>query len=221
MGGKRTKVIGEMEGRQARWYARQRMTPSQRVAVRGRAHQLQSSLQAGARVLEVASGPGLLAIELARSERLTVVGLDVSQTMVEIAIENAAREGVAVKFEHGDVAQLPFADGSFDLVVCQAAFKNFSEPRRALDEIYRVLAPGGRAEIDDLSKEASTGEIEEEVRKMGLSKLNAFVTKWILATVLRRRAYSRAQIEQLASSSAFGSCLFARDGIGFTVTLSR
>jgi ubiquinone/menaquinone biosynthesis C-methylase UbiE len=221
MEGKRTKLIGEMEGRQARWYARQRMTPSQLESVRGRARQLLSGLKAGARVLEVASGPGLLAIELARSERVTVVGLDVSQTMVEIAIENAAREGVAVKFEHGDVAQLPFADESFDLVVCQAAFKNFTEPKRALDEIHRVLAPGGRAEIDDLSKEASADEIDEEVQKLGLSRLNAFVTKWILATVLRRRAYTRAQMEQLAESSAFGSCLFARDGIGFTVTLSR
>jgi ubiquinone/menaquinone biosynthesis C-methylase UbiE len=221
MNDKRSKVIGEMEGRRARWYARQRMTPSQRAGVRERAGRLESGLKAGARVLEVASGPGLLAIELARSGRLAVLGLDVSRTMVEIASENAAREGVAVKFERGDVVQLPFPDASFDLVVCQAAFKNFAEPKRALDEIYRVLSPGGRAEIDDLSKEASTAEIGAAVRKMQLSRFNAFLTKWILATVLRRRAYSRAQIEHLASSSAFGSCRFARDGIGFTVTLLR
>ena len=215
------KWIGEMEGWQARWYARQRTTSSQLAVVRARARQLESSLKAGARVLEVASGPGLLSIELARSGRLTVVGLDISHSMVEIAIENAAREGVAVRFEHGDVAQLPFADASFDLVVCQAAFKNFTEPKRALAEFYRVLKPGGRAEIDDLSREASSAEIGDEVRKMGLSRLNAFATKWILATLLRRRAYSRAQIEQLAASSAFPSHQFARDGIGFTVTLSR
>ena len=218
---KRSKVIGEMEGRRARWYARQRTTASQLAVVRARARQLESSLKEGAKVLDVASGPGLLSIELARSGRLTVVGLDVSHTMVEIAIENAVREGVAVSFQHGDVARLPFADASFDLVVCQAAFKNFTEPKRALDEIYRVLMPGGRAEVDDLSREASTAEIAAEVRKMGLSRLNAFVTKWILATVLRRRAYSRVQIEQLASSSAFGSYQFARDGIGFTVTLAK
>ena len=217
----RTKLIGEMEGRRARWYARQRMTPSQLTVVRERARRLEASVNAGAKVLEVASGPGLLAIELARSGRLSVVGLDVSPTMVEIANENAARERIAVQFQQGDVARLPFADASFDLVICQAAFKNFTEPKRALDEIYRVLTPGGRAEIDDLSREASTAEIGAEVGRMGLSRFNAFLTKWILATVLRRRAYSRAQIEQLASSSAFGSCRFVRDGIGFTVTLSR
>ncbi len=217
----RRKMIGEMEGRQARWYARQRATPSQLALVRERAQKLASSAKAGAKVLEVASGPGLLAIELARSGRLTVIGLDVSRTMVDIASENAAREGVAVSFRHGDVAELPFADASFDLLVCQAAFKNFVEPAQALAEMHRVLAPDGRAEIDDLCHEATIAEIDEEVRTMQLSRFNAFVTKWVLATVLRRRAYSRAQMERLAAASAFGSCSFARDGIGFTVTLAR
>jgi len=221
MGEKRFKMIGEMEGRQARWYARQRKTPSQLEAVRARAAQLEASLAPGARVLEVAAGPGLLAIELARSGRLTVTGVDISHTMVEIAQENAREASVSVDFQHADVVALPFEAGTFDLVVSQAAFKNFTEPKCALAELHRVLKPGGRAEIDDLSREASTAEIDAEVKTMQLSGFNAFATKWILATVLRRRAYSRAQVEQLASQSPFASCVFERDGIGFKLQLSR
>ena len=50
---------------------------------------------------------------------------------------------------------MPFDSGSFDFVYCRAAFKNFSEPIRAIDEMNRVLKPGGKAVIVDLRKDAS------------------------------------------------------------------
>jgi ubiquinone/menaquinone biosynthesis C-methylase UbiE len=67
-------------------------------------------------------------------------------------------------------------------VICRAAFKNFTDPLGALDEIYRVLAPGGQASIIDLRKECSPAEIEVEVESMALSPLNAL---WTRATFRR------------------------------------
>src|SRR5437879_1238749 len=119
----------EMEGPIARWYAKVRGSQSQLEAYRAQAAQLTSGLSEGARVLEVGPGPGYLSVEMARLRRFDVTALDISRTFVEIGSENARRAGVSVDFRNGDVANMPFGAGSFDLVVCQAAFKNFTLPR--------------------------------------------------------------------------------------------
>src|SRR5438270_721276 len=145
----------EMEGPIARWYARIRGSASQLEAYRKQALHLTTGLRDGARVLEVAPGPGYLAIEMARPGRIHVTGLDISRTFVEIAGENASQAGVTVEFRQGDVARMPFETESFDLVVCQAAFKNFTQPRSALAEMHRVLRAGGSAVIQDMSRAAT------------------------------------------------------------------
>jgi 2-polyprenyl-3-methyl-5-hydroxy-6-metoxy-1,4-benzoquinol methylase len=88
MSKKRFKLVPEMEGRMARWYARQRATESQLAAVRKPATKLTHGLSNGARVLEFAPGPGYLAVEIARLGRFDVTGLDISPTFVAIAWGN-------------------------------------------------------------------------------------------------------------------------------------
>src|SRR5262245_27151270 len=90
---RRRLLLPEMEGMTARWYARQRGTPSQVAVFREQAARLTAGLPSGADVLEVAPGPGYLAVELARPARFQVTGLDISRTMVEIAHENATAAG--------------------------------------------------------------------------------------------------------------------------------
>jgi len=221
MNRKRFKLVPEMEGTLARWYARQRGTESQVKAWRNLASRLTEKLSNDAAVLEVAPGPGYLAIEMARLGRLYVAGLDISRTFVEIARENARQARVSVDFRHGDVAKIPWETGSFDLIVCQAAFKNFSQPLIALEEIHRVLRAGGMAVIQDLSRDASRAEIGREVTGMKLSWLNAFVTKLVLGTMLRRRAYSPARFERLVAESSFRACEIRKDGIGMEVRLRK
>jgi ubiquinone/menaquinone biosynthesis C-methylase UbiE len=116
---------------------------------------------------------------------------------------------------------MPFDSASFDRVVCQAAFKNFPQPVRALDEMHRVLRTDGTAVIQDLSKDASNAEIDQEVRAMKLSRFNAFMTKFVLATLLRRRAYSPAKFKQVVAESAFRTCEIRKDGIGMEVWLRK
>lgn len=217
---RRRLLLPEMEGITARWYARQRGTLSQIAVFREQAAQLTAGLPDGAGVLEVAPGPGYLAIEIARLGRFQVTGLDISRTMVEIATENAAAAGVEVDFRHGDATAMPFADESFDLIVCQAAFKNFRRPVSALNEMHRVLRPGGVAVIQDLRSDASAADIDQEVKSQKLGALNGFITKRILGR-LRNRAYSTLQFERLVAESSFPTCSINTDGIGLEVRLLR
>lgn len=108
----------------------------------------------GARILEVGCGPGHLSTRLARDQALEVTGLDLDPAMIERARANAARseiQGRAPRFVEGDVASLPFDDSSFDLVVSTFSMHHWSDPTAGLSEIARVLRPGGRVLLWDLT----------------------------------------------------------------------
>jgi ubiquinone/menaquinone biosynthesis C-methylase UbiE len=210
----------EMEGPIARWYARVRGSESQRELNRKEAARLTSALQDGAGVLEVAPGPGYFAIEVARLGRFDVAALDISHTFVDIARRNAREARVSVDFRQGDVAALPFPAGVFDLVVCQAAFKNFTLPNTALAEMHRVLAPSGTAVIQDMNHDATHADIADEVKGMRLDWFATFTTSATLE-MLRRRAYTRAQFEQLVAGSPFRTCDITTQGIGLEVLLKK
>lgn len=140
---------------------------------------------------------------------------------MRIARENAHRAGVDIDFQHGDVAQMPFASNPFDFVVCQAAFKNLPDPVAALDEIHRVLWPGGRASIYDLRKDAPADAIDEEIRSMRLSPLNALFTRWTFRFGLLREAYTRDRLDAVVCRSRFGTGEVRIDGIGFELRLQK
>lgn len=210
----------EMEGAVARWYAGVRRSGSQAEEFRRQAAQLTKDLPEGAAVLEVAPGPGYMAIEMARLGPFHVSGLDISRTFVQIATENARQAGVSIDFQQGDAAVMPFAAESFDLVVCQAAFKNFVHPASALFEMHRVLRKGGRAVIQDMSSAASHDDIAKEVAGMELGWLSTFTTKATLE-MLKRRAYSPARFERLVAESPFRTCEISTGGISLEVRLTK
>jgi ubiquinone/menaquinone biosynthesis C-methylase UbiE len=208
-----------MEGWIARWYARN--TAKSMAEFRADARRVAAQLRDGGRVLEVAPGPGYLAVELAKLGGYRIVGLDVSASFVRMATANAAEAGLDVTFRHGDAAAMPFDDASFDLVVCRAAFKNFSRPVRALAEMHRVLAAGGKAVVIDLRPDASPAAIDAHVAGMGLGWFDALMTRWIFKHSLIKRAYSQAQFRQMASQTPFGACEICEDPIGMTVSLVK
>ncbi|HTZ62152.1 MAG TPA: class I SAM-dependent methyltransferase [Thermoplasmata archaeon] len=209
-----------MEGAIARWYDRTRGTPTQVAAWQRQAVETVASLPAGAQVLEVAPGPGYFSVELARTGRARVTALEISRTFVEIAQRRAALAGVGLDVRQGDAARMPFPDNSFDLVVCQAAFKNFSRPQAAVNEMYRVLRPGRSASIEDMRRDAPDELIRQEVDAMGLRPLRAYFTRRALVS-LRRRAYTKEQFALLARRSPFGECVIKVDGIGLEVRLFK
>jgi len=212
------KGIG-MEGFTAKWYAS--MTAKGIEEFRALARRVAAELPGGGDVLEVAPGPGYFSIELAKLGDYCITGLDISHTMVEIARDNARQAGVDVAFRHGNASDMPFEDEAFDFLLCRAAFKNFTEPERALQEMYRVLKPGGRALIIDLRKDATPENIKEAVESMHLGLINTMMTKLTFRFMLLKRAYTRAQFEQMLSQTKFGPIDIAEGPIGLELSLKR
>jgi SAM-dependent methyltransferase len=108
----------------------------------------------GGKLLEIGSGPGRLAVRLAReAPGMTLTGVDISDAMVERAARRAAGAGLSerVRFKVGDVAAMPLPDGEFDGVVSTLSLHHWPEPTHGLAEIRRVHKPGGEARNYDLA----------------------------------------------------------------------
>jgi len=208
-----------MEGWLAKWYTS--TTGKNRAEFRNLAQRIAAELEPGSKILEVAPGPGFLAIELAKAGNFEITGLDISKTFVEIARANAAREGVHVDFQRGNAACLPFEHGTFDRVICRAAFKNFAEPVEALREMRRVLKPGGKALIIDLRKDAPMPSVESHVDQMHLSVPSALFTKWTFRLLLLKRAYTNGQFAQLVKQSGFTKSRIQQYDVGFEAWLEK
>jgi len=102
------------------------------------------------RALDAGCGAGHTAAALA-PRVAQVTALDLSAAMLDAAHHLAAERGLAnVTFRQGDVEQIPFADGSFDLAVSRYSAHHWPNPARALAELRRVLAPGGRFVLGDI-----------------------------------------------------------------------
>jgi demethylmenaquinone methyltransferase/2-methoxy-6-polyprenyl-1,4-benzoquinol methylase len=110
---------------------------------------------AGARVLDVATGTGDLALELAArvGPEGEVVATDFSERMLELAREKAAGTGAAaaVRFETANALQLPYRDGEFAAATVGFGARNFSDLARGLSEMGRVVQPGGRVVVLEIT----------------------------------------------------------------------
>ncbi|MGH7780147.1 MAG: class I SAM-dependent methyltransferase [Candidatus Binataceae bacterium] len=105
---------------------------------------------ADARVLEVATGPGHVALAFAKVCR-EVVGVDLTIAPLTIARRMRDERGITnAHFELGDADRLPFGDGEFDVVVCRFAVHHFDQPEKVIAEMARVCRPGGTVAIEDL-----------------------------------------------------------------------
>jgi ubiquinone/menaquinone biosynthesis C-methylase UbiE len=208
-----------MNGPIATWYAK--ITQKDIKEFKNDAEIVAGQVTQGSTILEVAPGPGYLAIEMAKLGRYKIVGLDISEKFVEIAQKKAKEAGVEIDFRQGNVAQMPFEEEMFDFIICRSAFKNFAEPVMALDEMYRVLKVGGKALILDLRGDVSEETVNNYVENMGLNSLNTLITKWIFKFTLIKRAYTKDRFKALVSKTKFNQSKIQENQIGLQVWLEK
>lgn len=164
-------------------------------------------------ILDVATGTGDLAIRLARSlDPVTVVGVDLSEEMVEIGRRKVTAEGLddTVTLGLGDCLLLPFPDSSFDAVTCAYGVRNFADIEAGYREMHRVLRPGGSVVILELSTPRS---------KLVTPFYNLY-TRHVIPTVGRLvskdvRAYSYLP-ESIAAVPQAGAMCAILEAAGFT-----
>ncbi len=147
------------------------------------ASEVASSLTRG-RVLDVGTGPGRLLVEIAqRAPALELVGVDLSRRMLRIARRTTARRanaasGRPIRLVRADVADLPFDDNSFDLVVSTLSLHHWHDAAKGLRECLRVTAPGGRCWVYDLRTDVSS-------RTHARALSGKALTRWVMGRVFR------------------------------------
>ncbi|MGE7759634.1 class I SAM-dependent methyltransferase [Peribacillus sp. NPDC097895] len=206
-------------GLTAKWYdknsRKSRMAEMQRYA-----HEVASHVSKNANILEVAPGPGYLSIELAK-EGFNLTGVEISPDFVEIEKNNAKEANVSVDFKEGNASNLPCEDNFFDYIVCSAAFKNFKDPVKALCEMHRVLKQGGTTLIIDMNYEATSDDIDNEVRKLGMKGFDKYFVKFSFKTFLKKGAYTKEEFEEFLKETPFKNCKIKKEGISLYVYLYK
>jgi ubiquinone/menaquinone biosynthesis C-methylase UbiE len=146
-------------------YARLAGLSFMRLIYRRLVHDLAGSLDPGTRLLDVGAGPGYLLGYLARARPdLSLWGLDFSPAMIRRARQRAA----APRWLVADACRLPFAAGVFEQVVASFSFHIWPCPVAGLTELRRVLAPGGRAWVYELRREATLQDLRGFAQETGL-----------------------------------------------------
>jgi arsenite methyltransferase len=157
------------------------MTPD--VVEQRRAFRAVLAVQPGEQVLDIGSGPGILAAELAKESQTVVQGVDVSDSMLAMA---SRREGIECR--EGDATALPFADDRFDVAVSTQVYEYVEDISAALAEARRVLRPGGRMAILDTDWDAIVwhSSDRERMRRVLAAWNDHLVDPWLPRTLPSR-----------------------------------
>jgi len=161
------------------------------------------NLRSGAKLLDVASGPGYVAAEAAR-RGLDAIGTDIAEDMVD----EARRRSAGTKFEIGDAEHLRYADSSFDAVTCAFGMLHFPRPGKALAESYRVLRPGGHfaftiwcgpvsAKVITLISDAVQRFADPSVALPAGPGTFTLSDPWILTALMEAAKFTDVQIDEL------------------------
>jgi ubiquinone/menaquinone biosynthesis C-methylase UbiE len=161
------------------------------------------ALVSDGKALDLGCGPGYLVLDLAaEAPELSVVGLDLSAAMLDLAKARAKLAGMEsrVSFKQADAQRIPVPDGSVDLVVSSFSLHHWKDPVAVLNEVARILRPGGAFLIRDLRRDLDAP-----------SWLSFWFARWFLVPAALRRAneplnsrdasYTPQEVAQLAEQS--------------------
>jgi len=152
-------------------------------------------------LLDIGTGPGWLLVKLhQRCPRLRITGLDASPSMVALARKNMAKAGLSdvIEVKEGKASRIPFADNSFDTVVSTGSIHHWKDPTAGLNEVHRVLKPGGYALMYDIVSGTPASVLRETAREFGRLRM---LLLWLHA--FEEPFYSRQDYESLAFPTLF------------------
>jgi ubiquinone/menaquinone biosynthesis C-methylase UbiE len=193
--------MGDKKADARRWFDRRARGYESGMTSRWRDPVQRASLEAldlgfDDRLLDVGCGTGA-ASRAAASLAGSVVGIDLSPEMIQNA-RDLAEDLDNVTFEIADAERLPFDDDAFTALLCSNAFHHYPDPRRAVDEMTRVLGPGGRIVLGDACSDLAAARIADaflrrfepgHVRLYRANELGAF---------LRAAGVSRVELRRLS-----------------------
>ena len=160
-----------------------------------------AALRKDGALLDVGAGPGWLLIRLhAKCPAMRLVGMDISSAMIVQARKNVAASDAAgrIEMQVGSAEKLPFADASFDLIVSSGSAHHWKDAAGGLNEMHRVLRPGGRVLIYDLVKALPADVRREAVRRFGRFRIAML---WL--HTFEEPFYSADDLISLARASRF------------------
>lgn len=140
----------------------------------------QLKLNSLAHHLDIATGTGDFAFEIEQRYKCSVDGLDISKEMLKVAEQKREKRGVSnITFRLGDGEKLPYEDEMFESATIAFGIRNFGNREQALEEIHRVLKPGGKLIILEFAKNRTfvIGKLFELYFKYVLPKIGAFFSK--------------------------------------------
>jgi len=192
-------------------------TPEIRKEYKRLADKTASMIKKG-RLLEIGPGPGYISIEIAKLlPEMEIIGLDISDTMIEIAGKNANEHGLSerIEFRKGDASKIPFENSSFDFVVSSGSLHHWKKPVRVFNEMYRVLKSNCRAMIYDLRKDAPQEKISEWA-----NIIDSKIMRWGLKHSFRE-SYTEQQIEKTIKDTRFTEFEIKEEEISLEILLSK
>lgn len=173
-------------------------------------------------LVDAGCGPGYLIANIAKClPHLTIIGVDISQEMVNRATRNLSSQGLAkkVSFRQGDIQALPFEVNSIDFLVSTLSLHHWSEPKQALQEIHRVLNPGGQFLLFDIRRDS----------KYLFYWLIRFAQRFVIPSVMRKAneptssllaGYTPAELKTMLSATPFQQ-YNVKHGIGWSFAWGR
>jgi len=176
------------------------------------------SLFEGGKLLEIGPGPAYVSIEIAkRLPMVEIIGLEISDTMIEIAKKNAKEHEVSEKItlKKGDASKMPLEDSEFDFVITSGSLHHWKKPTQVVDEIYRVLRPGCRALVSDLMKDAPKEKVHDFA-----NKIDSKLMRWGLKHSFKE-SYTARQIEQMIKSTHFREIEITEEEISMGIMLRK
>src|SRR4051812_10372097 len=158
-----------------------------------------AELAADKQVLDAGCGLGYGAAMLADGGAASVTAVDIAPEIVDVARDQA---GDRVRFETADVRSLPFPDDAFDLVVCFEVIEHVDEQESALDELRRVLAPGGLLVVSSPNPDANVPGNPHHVRELTPAALERLLApRWPAVKLLEQRDFQASAILPAAEAA--------------------